>query len=232
MSNLLKVIALLSLTVAAPGQSQADWQSHESILGAILEQVESNLRHTGEKYQIDVAPLDRRLQLPQCDRPLNVARLPGTRDLGNISVSVRCEGTQPWSLYGRAFVRLSKQVVALRTALRQGSLIAPGDVEMVEKDATSLHGGFFNPEDVIGKPVRKSLAAGTVLLPTHLTTVKLVKRGQQVAIRAQNPVFEVSMAGIALTDGEAGQRIRVRNVSSQRIIEGQVISDGTISVSP
>lgn len=228
----LKVISLLILAAFVPGLCQADWQTHESILAAILEQVESNYRHTGEKHQIEVAPLDRRLQLPQCDRTLSVARMPGARELGNISVSVRCEGSQPWSLYGRAFVRKFKPVAVLHSAMRQGSVISPNDVEMVEKDASSLQGSFSDPGDVIGKPVRKSLAAGTVLLPAHLTTVKLVRRGQQVAIRAQNTVFEVSMAGVALTDGEAGQLIRVRNVSSQRIIEGRVVSDGTISVSP
>lgn len=230
MPRILKIM-LLALLASGAGPAQADSQSHESITGAILAHIESNFRHAGESHKVEVAALDHRLQLPQCDKPLNVATVPGSREIGTISVAVRCEGSRPWSIYGRATVRLYKQVAVLRNAVRQGTTLSPGDVEIAEKDAATLHSGFLNPADVVGRPVRKTLSAGTVLLPAHLTTVKLIRRGQQIAIRAEQSAFQVSMAGVALSDGESGQRIRVRNASSQRIIEGLVTADGAISVS-
>jgi flagella basal body P-ring formation protein FlgA len=128
-------------------------------------------------------------------------------------------------------VRLYKQVAVLRGTVRQGTILSPNDLDLMQKDAATLRGGFLTLEEAVGKPVRKTLSAGTVLLPAHLTAIKLVKRGQQIAIRALRPTFEVSMAGVALMDGEVGQRIRVRNTASQRVIEGLVTPDGAVSVS-
>ncbi|MBS1213214.1 MAG: hypothetical protein H6R26_1831 [Proteobacteria bacterium] len=230
MPRALKIMAFLMLATSGPVLAHTAAQSHESILGAITSHIESNFRHVGENHAVEVAPLDQRLQLPQCDQPLVVSSMPGSREIGNISVVVKCPGTQPWSIYGRAYVRLYKQVAVLRGTVRQGTILSTSDVDTVQKDAAMLRGGYLTPDAVIGKPVRKTLSAGTVLLPTHLTTIKLVKRGQQVAIRAQNTAFEVSMAGVALMDGEAGQRIRVRNAASQRVVEGLVTADGEVSV--
>lgn len=42
--------------------------------------------------------------------------------------------------------------------------------------------------------------------------------------------MEVRMAGKALADATKGQRIRVQNISSKRIVEGIVDSSGTVRI--
>jgi flagella basal body P-ring formation protein FlgA len=39
------------------------------------------------------------------------------------------------------------------------------------------------------------------------------------------------MSGVALTDGAVGERIRVQNSSSKRIVEAIIVNDDTVKVS-
>jgi flagella basal body P-ring formation protein FlgA len=224
-SILVGYIALTPLVMA-----DTQLQSHESILTAIREFIESNFRHSGDSHDIEIAPLDYRLRLPECSRPIEVFTRPGSRDIGNISVGVRCQGEQPWSIYHKANIRLYKEVTLLKNPVRQGAILTPDDITLTRKDVAQLHGASLSPEQVIDKSVKKSLAAGTVLNADHLATPKLVKRGQKVLLRAQNAHLEVTMSGDALKDGEEGQRIRVRNEESKRIVEGTVTGSNIINI--
>lgn len=225
----------LLLILAAVGSGARIWategsQSHETILKAILQHIESNFRHRLENHKIEVFPLDSRLQLPQCSKTLEVFTLPGSRDVGNLSVGVRCSGEKPWTIYHKANIKVFKDVAILRNTLRQGAIVSESDIELTAKDVAQLRGGYLQPEQAIGKSVRKTLSAGTVLISDHLAGIKLIRRGQAVTIRAQSANFDVSMPGVALMDGEEGQRIRVRNEDSKRIVQGVVISEGIVRV--
>ena len=226
---------LLLLILAFVGSGTRIWamessQNHEAILRAILEHIESNFRHPLDKHKIEISPLDARLQLPPCSKALEAFTLPGSKDVGNISVGVRCSGEKPWTIYHKASIRVFKDVAVLRSTLRQGATVTESDIELVGKDVTQLRGGYLQPAQAIGKSMRKTLSAGTVLIPDHLAGVKLIRRGQAVTIRAQSANFDVSMPGVALMDGEEGQRIRVRNEDSKRIVQGVVMSEGVVTV--
>lgn len=230
MRRMLCSIFACSVALTSYGMAETPIQSHASILAAIQTFVESNFRHSKESHDVEIAPLDHRLHLAECSQPIEVFSLPGSREFGNISLGVRCQGSQPWTLYHKANVRLYKEVTVLKNPVRQGAIITPGDIMLERKDVALLRGVYLTPERAIDQPIKKSLPAGTVLTPDHLTTLKLIKRGQKVDIRAQSANFEVSMSGVALMDGEQGQRIRVRNEQSKRIVEGTVTSEGVINI--
>jgi flagella basal body P-ring formation protein FlgA len=58
----------------------------------------------------------------------------------------------------------------------------------------------------------------------------LVKRGDTVTITTSNPNLAIAMQGTALMDGAQGQRIRVKNTTSNRVISGVVTKAGVVSV--
>ncbi|QSA98376.1 flagellar basal body P-ring formation chaperone FlgA [Methylococcus sp. EFPC2] len=224
---------IIALSIAWPVMAEDVMQPHESILSAIRQELESNFRQSEGTYEIDIAPLDKRLQLPLCPHDLKVIRQVGSRDAGHVSLNIRCDGTPGWSVYHRAYVRVYREVAVLRRSLKQGELVAASDLTLEKRDLAQLRGGgdVARPELAVGKPVRRSLSAGTVLNSDHLGSIKLIRRNQVVVIQASNPGFEISMNGIALMDGEIGQRIRVRNEVSKRIVAGTVVNEGVVNVS-
>lgn len=230
MRHILSSILAYHIAVAPWAAAETALQSHQTILMAIRGFIESNFRHPEEAHEVAIAPLDTRLRLAQCSQPIEVFYPAAQREAGHVSVGVRCQGSQPWSIYHKANIRIFKDVTVLNRAVRQGTILMPSDIGIVRKDLTQVRGAYLNPEQVINKPVKKSLPAGTILNADHLTTPKVIKRGQKVLIRAQSAYFDVSMSGFALTDGELGQRIKVRNEGSKRIVEGTVTAEGVVSI--
>ena len=51
------------------------------------------------RYDIQINRLDPRLRLAACDRELTVALESPAQPIGRVTVSVRCEGSTPWSIY-------------------------------------------------------------------------------------------------------------------------------------
>ena len=57
-----------------------------------------------------------------------------------------------------------------------------------------------------------------------------MRRGQQVTLIAANGSVQIRAQGQALTEGAAYDRVRVQNVSSLKVVEGVVESDGNVRV--
>ena len=58
----------------------------------------------------------------------------------------------------------------------------------------------------------------------------IVRRGDRVTLLAKSNAFEVRMEGEALMDASLGDRIRVKNLRSMRIIEGKLSDNGNTVV--
>jgi len=227
-----KLNSLFLLALAVPAAfAEIRLQSHESIVAVIKALIESDFRQKNQDFQVEPVKLDSRLQLPLCDRPLGAFLLPGQRESGFLSVGVRCEGGHPWTLYNKVRVKAYRDVVVLKNAVRQGSMLTEADLGLEKRDLAALRGSYFTSFDpIVNRPVKRTLAAGAVLSPEWLSVPKMIRRGQKVIIQAESSHFAVKMSGQALSDGEAGQRIRVRNDQSARIVEGTVAGPGLVLI--
>jgi flagella basal body P-ring formation protein FlgA len=225
---LVVILVLLSVSVL---EAEPRFQSHESIRAAIDRLLETELHQQDQEYQAEPARLDPRLRLPECDRSLEAFILSGQKESGYFSIGVRCPGSQPWTVYSKVRLTVYQQVVILKNPVRQGALIAETDLVLEKKELSALRGGYLTAlEQAVGRPAKRSLPKGLVLNAGHLTVSTLVKKGQKVTIRARSANFEVNMPGEALADGNEGQRIRVRNDQSQKVVEGTVVGPGLVLV--
>ena len=115
--------------------------------------------------------------------------------------------------------------------LSRHQVIQPGDVRLERMESSNLgHGYFDDTAAVIGQQAKRALSPDQVLRDSYVVQRKLVERGQQVTLFSVRPGLTVRMKGEALEDGAAGQRIRVRNRSSKRIVEGYVEPSGAIRI--
>ncbi|TAN48977.1 MAG: flagellar basal body P-ring formation protein FlgA [Methylococcaceae bacterium] len=206
-------------------------QPHETILVTARGYLETQVVPPGSDYQIDISPIESRLQLPHCDAPLQAFNLNEAVRSGQLTIGVRCPGSTPWVTYIRAKVSLYQIVLVLNDTLPQGSAISPAHLDFAKKDVAELRYGYFTaPEQVVGKTIKRTLPAGTVLTGNVLEMLKIIKRGDKVTIHLRNELLDVHMDGTAMTDAEPGQRVRVRNENSQRIVEGTAVAPGTVEV--
>ncbi|MFP4683070.1 MAG: flagellar basal body P-ring formation chaperone FlgA [Ectothiorhodospira sp.] len=228
-------IALLLSTNGTTARADAQpVQDHGAIQAAAREHLTEAARaHHGEELEVRVVPghLDSRLRLRACAEPLQASLPPAAKLMGNTTVSVSCSAPAPWRLYVPMEVRVAGEVLVTARPLPRDTVLSREDIRLERRSLGSLHGGYLvDPQRVRGMVLRRSLQAGTVLTPQVVEAQQLVHRGQKVTLLARNPTINVRVRGEALGDGAYGEAVRVRNLSSGRVVEGRVLSSGVVGV--
>jgi flagella basal body P-ring formation protein FlgA len=229
MSLALRILSILWIPAAFA--DTPEFHKPEFILDAVRKHIASNIRQPGADTHIEAQALDPRLQLPACSQDLETFSPPGQHFSGSVTVGVRCPGTKPWTIYTKAYVRAFETVLVLANPLKQGTVLGAADLRQEKREISSLRGGYLTaPEQALGGALRRSTAAGSVLGAEHLLTAKAIRRGQAVTLRALAGNLEIKAEGQALGDADLGQRVRVRNVQSGRVVEGAVEGSGLVRV--
>jgi flagella basal body P-ring formation protein FlgA len=85
-------------------------------------------------------------------------------------------------------------------------------------------------DDIVGRTLKKDVAAGTVITYSMLDDPVIIQKGEVVNIVAENKKLLVRTKGKALEKGRMGDSIRVKNTLSEKEIFGKVVDDNTILV--
>lgn len=194
--------------------------------------IQQNDTSKAVQLKVAVTPPDPRLRLAVCRTKLQAFTPPGQDTVGSTVVGVRCtDANNPWSLYVQASVALNRSVLVARYPMSRGTVLSSSDVALVDKDVARMTQGYITDINSInGMVLKYSVTAGTVLRPALLQPPMVIKRGDHVVLLAQGGGIQVKMEGTALTDGAVGDVIRVRNLSSHRVVQGTVVSAGVVQV--
>lgn len=168
-------------------------------------------------------------QLPECLHEYDI-NAPRPIQPGRNGLQISCQ-TPFWVQHLAIRLEHYSNVIVLSQPANSGDTLSAQHLRQTRLDTGDLGKGYYiEKNDVIGQMVRRSLRPGTVLSPDMLTAPDIVSRGERVSILLQRPGFQVEMAGTALTSGKLGDRIRVRNETSQRIIAAEIIGTGLVQV--
>jgi len=228
---------LLAMIIAHPAQTLAagpasKWQDHAAIRAAAQSFLDaySTGRHEG-RSEVRLGSLDSRLRVKACKAPLEAFMSPGGRTMGNTTVGVRCPDVGGWSIYVAARIDVFGPVLTARQPLTRGTRIQPGDLELVERNLSSLPYGYYSDiQAITGQVAKRTIKTATVITPQLLQPPRLIKRGQRVTLIAETGPLKIRSSGTAMSDGKSGDLIRVKSVNSSRIVDGIVISEGVVKV--
>lgn len=227
-SDWIPTLALAGLTATA-GASQTHPLDDltRAAEQAVLAQV---VAVPGGRTFATAAAVDSRLRLAQCAKPLE-GLLPSTvRDAARLTVGVRCP--QPaWTVYVPVSIETEMPVLVLRQAAARGASLTPEDVELQTRRVPGIAAGYLtDPAQLQRRHLKLAAGPGTALTPDLLAPDVMIKRGQRVTLVAAAGGIEVLAEGEAIANGTAGGRVRVLNLSSRRIVEGEVESGGRVRV--
>jgi flagella basal body P-ring formation protein FlgA len=230
----LPALLLLSLTLPllSPAATAA-FQRGDAIAAAASAAARAHasaLAGPGATLRVTATPPDARLRLPACADALATDIPPGS-GLARLNVVVRCSQPASWRLYVPVTVAAVKPVVVAARSLARDTILAPGDVRLAPQDLGALpYGSFGDPGLVVGRRLRREVGEGVVLGPGLVVTPPLIRRGQSVTLQARAPGFSVQMAGVARSDGQLGETIRVQNISSGEVRDAVVRSAKSVEV--
>lgn len=236
-SKIISLFILLVITAWQPtkifaAKAANEWQSHAAIrttAQSFLNAFAKN-NHQG-RSEVALGKLDHRLRLKTCPVSLEAYMPPGSREIGNTTVGVRCPAASGWSIYVSARIDVFGPVLVARHPIPRETRIAESDLERVERNLADLPYGYYaNAEPVTGQVAKRTIGSATVITPPMLKPPRLVQRGERVSIIAESGPMTIRSQGKALSDGKPGELIRIRAEGSDRIINGTVVSEGVVKV--
>ncbi|MDN3517978.1 flagellar basal body P-ring formation chaperone FlgA [Aquisalimonas lutea] len=227
-----RAVAMLAVTaVLWTGAAGAnDRQSLDEIREAVTEHARAKLAE-GSNSTVEVSRVDPRLRLAPCGEPLETFEPPGRGGRSRATVGVRCHAPSPWTLYVSVRIETIKDIFVAARTIPRGTLLTESDLTRVERNVNRLTRGYFtDAEQLLGMEASRPLREGEIITAGRIDAPRLVERGQTVLITASGSGASISMSGEALQSGALGDRIRVRNNSSERVVEGEIVADSRVQV--
>ncbi|RRJ85016.1 flagellar basal body P-ring formation chaperone FlgA [Aestuariirhabdus litorea] len=198
----------------------------------LLEQATQRQRGDSlSRIEVEINPLDPRLQLPRCSEPTTLIEDSRHHRAGRQTVRVECRGEQPWGIYLSATVKVFRQVITANRLINKRESVNPEDLLLEEHDVTELRSGYFTALDSLTHmQAKRTIRPGQPLSPSLLQAQQLIEKGDTVTIEARGNGLTVRMMGTALSDGEANEQIRVKNNSSEKIIRATVTGPKRVEI--
>lgn len=224
---LLLPMAVLATTANASATA-AGSRNHTQITKLVTAFVQQQTASLSGKVSYQIEDLDPRITLAPCARPEPF--LPGGSQLiGKTSVGVRCNEKNGWSILIPVQIKVTQELLISARQLSLGHVLQQQDLatQSVEMSRST---GFTTRDQVMGKVLRYSIAAGQILRDDMLRAPYSVTQGQTVQITSQGPGFSVRNEGVALNNASEGQNVQIR-VSSGRVISG-IARNGGVEINP
>ena len=95
-------------------------------------------------------------------------------------------------------------------SLTKGHLITEKDIQLVEVKKSIGTGTFRKKVDLIGRKLKNSVSVGFALRSRHLEPNWVIMIGDKIDIVQTGSMFNVSVLGMALQNGQEGEKIKVR----------------------
>lgn len=162
---------------------------------------------------------------------IDIVKIPEGRGRGLALVEYRGADSKIKSSYVafRTFDR--KSLFYAKRNMKKGEPLDRTDVDA--REAYVGEKAYFYPEtlgDLKGKILKKDISAGTVITNVLLDEPEAIKRGQTVTIVAQNKRLVVQTTGKATQGGRRGDLIKVKNIHSDRELQGRIVDNRTVTI--
>lgn len=124
-----------------------------------------------------------------------------------------------------------REIPVLRRGVERGMLIQPGDVQMVRLNVNSHPGDIVHDVNgIIGRRAKNSIPAGETIRRNAVDIPPVIEKGKRVSMVYEVSGLRATAIGIAQEDGQLGDKIRLQNESSKRVVEGRIINPQEVRV--
>lgn len=131
----------------------------------------------------------------------------------------------------RVRIEVLREFVVSVKNLGRDCIIGADDVSLQKKWVRSIPlNSISNKDDVVGKLLCVSVRQNTEISRNMLKEVTAVKRNKMVQIVLDNGAINITTTGVAEEDGAEGSFVKVRNISSNKIIYARVVGESKVEV--
>lgn len=148
---------------------------------------------------------------------------------GSFTTLIRMPASR-WSGWLTGSVQWHGSALEVKKNLNFGQKVTLEDLKVSLKDITYQKDIILNSEEVVGRVAARTIGIGSVLRASDLKKEEAVKRGQVVKAILGDQDFEISLSTLAEESGTLGDRIRIKNLETQKMLTGEIIDFGVVRV--
>ncbi len=130
----------------------------------------------------------------------------------------------------RGTVKAIANVVIASQSMPRGSILHRKNLQITKTDISSLRSSNSDISELIGKKLKKHVKAGTAILLSMVEAPPVVRSGERVKIVITSGSMILTATGLAYSDGQINQMIRVQNLRSRKIVYCRVAAPGLVEV--
>lgn len=221
------------LTLCFPQDALATTPNAYQQINQAIEQYSSQLLSPRyQDYQLQIRPIDQRMQLSPCQSPLAISHRPANRMSGRLTMKVSCAGPDNWGIHVPVTIKAFDQVVIAIQPIPKDTQLTALDVKLESRDVTLLHSGYYKDlTQVVGQVSKRPIREDQVVNSAILQPAMMVDRGEKVVIFAEGKGLSIRTTGVAMQQGVHGELIRVKNSKTNKVVEGRISGPGQVKVS-
>nr|WP_321468829.1 flagellar basal body P-ring formation chaperone FlgA [uncultured Desulfobulbus sp.] len=148
----------------------------------------------------------------------------------SFSIAFAVDGQPAGNCVVRCRLAALGEVAVAALPLRKGEIIGERSIRMEKRDLTGLDDPYRSKTPLIGLEAARTISAGTVLDHEIIAAPSIIKSGEMVTIIALKGPMRLSAKGLAKENGREGEMIRVKNISSNKVIYCRVNRPGVVTV--
>jgi flagella basal body P-ring formation protein FlgA len=210
--------------------------SAEVPAAAVIKVVESQLRAAGVqgKLKIELAEPLKSIHLPADSKGEfaihNLRYNARSGHFEGVVAATAGSGTHTVPISGRVSELIELPVLA--RSIARGEIVRARDIEMrtFPRSAATTNDVITKRKAVIGQAARRAMRKDLPLRASSFEPPILVKRGSIATMEIETAYMRVTARGRALDTGAKGDTVRLRNVSSKKLVEGTVVGAGRVVV--
>jgi len=131
----------------------------------------------------------------------------------------------------RARIEVLREFVISTKNMGRNHVVAAEDISLQKRWVRSIPlNSISDMNDVIGKSLCLSVRPNTEITGNMLKAVNAVTRGRIVQVILDSGAINITTMGMAEEDGVEGSFVRVRNISSNKIIYARVVGESKVKV--
>lgn len=135
------------------------------------------------------------------------------------------------SIRATAFVKVYERIVMSRGAYRKGHILREEDLYSTLMEGGRMPKSVVREEDqVVGKPLVRSIIANVPLTEDMVSKAALVKRGHKVVLTVEASGFSMKTLGETKQDAVVGDYVKAVNLNSKKVVTGLLIDENTVQV--
>ncbi len=155
----------------------------------------------------------------------------GLSSTSRIRFSIESDGKKLGTWQTEIRAELFEPVWVATRRLDRGESLDSSVAALKEVDVLAARRDYLTSETDFGfYEVAQTIAADQPITRKDVSLRRLVRRGREVDVVVNQGALNISMKGIALNDGGAGETVTVRNKDSKRDFQAMVVGDNTVQV--